>query len=115
SMGHHLINHQLQSIRIFTGSFQKRNICCAGANWPPRVVGRLRLPIRDTMYWGITLSFVSFVKPRKPISQSLQVAVFRAQERRDTPLMFLQKCLRHDAWLGEAYSFWREQVDADQK
>lgn len=63
--------------------------------------------------FGITLSFVRFVRPRKPINQSLGVTVFHTQEKRDTPLIFPQKCLRHDAWLGEAYYFWREQVDAD--
>ena len=39
--------------------------------------------------------------------------VFHTQESREKELSFPQKCLREDAWLGEAYYFWKEIEDAE--
>ena len=37
---------------------------------------------------------------------------YHTQEKRDHKLSFPLKCVRHDAWLGEAYYFWKEEFDA---
>lgn len=39
--------------------------------------------------------------------------VFHTQERREKLLNLPKQCVRDDAWLGEAYYFWKEEVDAD--
>lgn len=39
--------------------------------------------------------------------------VFHTQESRRKTLSFPIQCVRDDAWLGEAYYFWREELDAD--
>ncbi len=39
--------------------------------------------------------------------------VYHTQEKRQKPLDFPKPCIRDDAWLGEAYYFWKEEVDAD--
>jgi len=40
------------------------------------------------------------------------VVVYHTQERRKKALTFPIKCIRDDAWLGEAYYFWKEELDA---
>lgn len=39
--------------------------------------------------------------------------VYHTQEKRKVPLRFPKQCVRDDAWLGEAYYFWKEEIDAD--
>ena len=39
--------------------------------------------------------------------------VFHTQESREYELKFPKKCFRDDAWLGEAYYFWKEIEDAE--
>lgn len=39
--------------------------------------------------------------------------VFHTQESREKILSFPKQCIRDDAWLGEAYYFWKEEIDAD--
>lgn len=39
--------------------------------------------------------------------------VYHTQEKREQPLNFPKKCIRDDAWLGAAYYFWKEELDAD--
>lgn len=39
--------------------------------------------------------------------------VFHTQECRKRELIFPMLCVRDDAWLGEAYYFWKEEIDAD--
>lgn len=39
--------------------------------------------------------------------------VFHTQECRNKVLKFPKPCVRDDAWLGEAYYFWKEEIDAD--
>lgn len=39
--------------------------------------------------------------------------VYHTQEKRKQSLNFPEKCIRDDAWFGEAYYFWREELDAD--
>lgn len=41
------------------------------------------------------------------------MTVFHTQESRSKILTAPLKCVRDDAWLGEAYYFWREESDAD--
>lgn len=41
-----------------------------------------------------------------------QIIVFHTQENRRTKLDFPVMCVRDDAWLGEAYYFWKEETDA---
>ena len=38
--------------------------------------------------------------------------VYHTQEKRSKILSSPLKCVRHDAWLGEAYYFWKEEFDA---
>lgn len=38
--------------------------------------------------------------------------IYHTQEKRDKILSFPLKCVRDDAWLGEAYYFWKEEFDA---
>lgn len=37
---------------------------------------------------------------------------YHTQEKRNKTLSFPLKCVRDDAWLGEAYYFWKEEFDA---
>lgn len=39
--------------------------------------------------------------------------VFHTQEKRRETLENPMKCIRDDAWLGEGYYFWKEEMDAD--
>ena len=39
--------------------------------------------------------------------------VFHTQEKRDKELDFPKQCVRDDAWLGEAFYFWKEELDAE--
>ena len=39
--------------------------------------------------------------------------VYHTQEKRSKKLTAPKKCTREDAWLGEAYYFWREYIDAE--
>ena len=39
--------------------------------------------------------------------------VFHTQECRTKELTFPKQCVRDDAWLGEAFYFWKEEIDAD--
>ncbi len=48
-----------------------------------------------------------------PQNQKNIMRVFHTQESREKELSFPQKCLREDAWLGEAYYFWKEIEDAE--
>src|SRR5690606_33773732 len=41
------------------------------------------------------------------------VTVYHTQEKRHQVLVFPKLCVRADAWLGEAYYFWKEEMDAD--
>jgi len=40
--------------------------------------------------------------------------VYHTQEHRSIALTAPKKCIRDDAWLGEAYYFWEDLEDADQ-
>lgn len=39
--------------------------------------------------------------------------VYHTQEKRNKKLTAPKKCIRDDAWLGEAYYFWKEEKDAE--
>ena len=39
--------------------------------------------------------------------------VYHTQEKRSKKLTAPKKCTRDDAWLGEAYYFWKEEKDAE--
>lgn len=41
------------------------------------------------------------------------MTVYHTQEKRHKILDFAIPCVRDDAWLGEAYYFWKEEMDAD--
>ncbi len=41
------------------------------------------------------------------------MTVYHTQEKRHRILGFPIPCIRDDAWLGEAYYFWKEEMDAD--
>jgi hypothetical protein len=43
----------------------------------------------------------------------LFITIFYTQESRDRILREPKKCIREDAWLGEAYYFWYDLFDAD--
>ncbi|NJN78817.1 MAG: hypothetical protein HC803_11260 [Saprospiraceae bacterium] len=39
--------------------------------------------------------------------------IYHTQEHRENFLTLPKKCLREDAWLGDAYYFWYSELDAD--